>query len=66
VRPNTAITVIDRDGGKRPARVAQVLGFIGLERRAVTEAKAGDIVAVTGIEAIRSSDTLCGPRRVES
>lgn len=65
LRPNTAVTVIDRDGVKRPARVLRVLGFIGLERREVTEAQAGDIVAVTGIEAIRISDTLCDPIRLE-
>ncbi|MGH6636079.1 MAG: translational GTPase TypA, partial [Gammaproteobacteria bacterium] len=66
LRPNTAVTVIDREGGKRPARVLHVLGFIGLERREVTEAQAGDIVAVTGIEAIRISDTLCDPSGIEA
>jgi GTP-binding protein len=66
VRPNMPITIIDRDGGTRSARVLQVLGFLGLERYEVQEASAGDIVAITGIEAPRISDTLCDPTHVEA
>ncbi|HEY8554747.1 MAG TPA: translational GTPase TypA, partial [Burkholderiales bacterium] len=65
VRPNQAVTVVDAHGGTRSARVLQVLGFLGLERFEVQEAQAGDIVALTGIEAPRISDTLCDPEHVE-
>jgi GTP-binding protein len=41
------------------AKIAQVLAFTGLERRPVEEASAGDIVAVTGIEAVNIGLTLC-------
>jgi GTP-binding protein len=37
------------------------MGYQGLERVEVTEAGAGDIVCVTGIEALNISDTLCSP-----
>jgi GTP-binding protein len=43
----------------------QVLGFHGLERIEVAEAMAGDIIAVTGIERLRISDTLCDPKTIE-
>ncbi|MCP5152117.1 MAG: translational GTPase TypA [Chromatiales bacterium] len=66
VRPNTAVTVVDRDGDRRPARVLQVLRSHGLERREVESAAAGDIVAITGIEGLRISDTLCRPDAVEA
>ncbi|BAU46970.1 GTP-binding protein TypA [Sulfurifustis variabilis] len=66
VRPGQAVTVVDPDGRTRSAKVLQVLGFLGLERNEVTEASAGDIVAITGIEAPRISDTLCEPSRVEA
>ena len=66
VRPNMPIAIVDRDGGARGARVLQVLGFLGLERYEVQEATAGDIVAITGIEAPRISDTLCDPEYVEA
>ena len=66
VRPNMPITIVDREGDTRSARVLQVLGFLGLERYEVPEAAAGDIIAVTGIEAPRISDTLCDPEHVEA
>jgi GTP-binding protein len=65
-RPNAPITIVDHDGATRPARILQVLGFLGLERYEVEEAAAGDIVAITGIEAPRISDTLCDPEHVEA
>jgi GTP-binding protein len=64
-RPNMPVTIISRDGTTHPARILQVLGFLGLERNEVEEAAAGDIIAITGIEAPRISDTLCDPERVE-
>ena len=59
IKPNQRISVIDRYGGKRNGRVLQVLGFHGLDRVEVPGAQAGDIVAVTGVEDLRISDTLC-------
>jgi GTP-binding protein len=66
VKPGQAITVIDRDGKQRNEKILQVLGFHGLKRYEVEEAAAGDIVAITGIEAPRISDTLCDPAAVEA
>ena len=59
VRPNQQITVVDVDGHERNARVLQVLGFHGLKRVEVDSAQAGDIIAVTGVENLQISDTLC-------
>jgi GTP-binding protein len=59
VKPNTAVSVIDREGKKRQGRVLQVLGFMGLERREVESASAGDIVAISGVEGLGLSDTIC-------
>jgi GTP-binding protein len=59
LRPNQRICVIDRDGEQRNARIMQVLGFHGLDRVEIPEAQAGDIIAVTGVEGLRISDTLC-------
>jgi GTP-binding protein len=65
-RTNMPISVIDSEGKTRSARILQVLGFMGLEKKEVAEAEAGDIIAVTGIEKPRISDTLCDPSRVEA
>ncbi len=47
------------------AKIGQVLTFRGLERRAVEEATAGDIVAVTGIEEVNIGLTVCDPEHAE-
>jgi GTP-binding protein len=59
VRPNQAICVIDCDGRQRNARILQVLDFHGLKRIEVDSAEAGDIIAITGVENLQISDTLC-------
>jgi GTP-binding protein len=59
IKPNTQVAVIDREGRRRNGRVLQVLGFMGLERREVAQAEAGDIVAISGIEGLGISDTVC-------
>ena len=66
VRTNTAVTVIDREGARRSGRVLQVLGFLGLERREVPEAQAGDIVAISGVDGLGISDTVCDPAAPEA
>ncbi len=61
VRPgeNVALRYGNEDRGV--AKIGQVLTFSGLERSPVEEASAGDIVAVTGIEAVNIGLTLCDP-----
>ncbi len=66
VSPNKRITVIDRYGDQHNARILQVMGFHGLERLEVPEAVAGDIIAVSGVENLRISDTLCDRDTVEA
>ena len=61
VRTNMPVAVIDRDGKKRNGKILQVLGFMGLERKEVAEAEAGDIVAISGVEGLGISDTVCAP-----
>ncbi|KAA2286313.1 translational GTPase TypA [Arenimonas fontis] len=65
IRPNMPVTVIDREGRNRSGKVLQVLGFMGLERHEVAEAQAGDIVALSGIEGLGISETLCDPAAPE-
>ncbi|MFT5390110.1 MAG: GTP-binding protein [Gammaproteobacteria bacterium] len=65
VRTNTQVVVVNRAGERRNGRVLQVLCSVGLAREEVSEAGAGDIVAVTGIDNLKISDTLCDPSMVE-
>ena len=66
VQPGQAITLVSSQGDRRNAKILEVLGFNGLTREQRTQADAGDIVAVTGIDRIRISDTLCDPSAVEA
>ncbi|MFC0677287.1 translational GTPase TypA [Lysobacter korlensis] len=59
VRTNMPVSVIDREGKKRQGKVLQVLGFMGLERIEVAEAEAGDIIAISGVQDLSISDTVC-------
>ena len=65
LRRNTQVAVANADGGERRGRVLQILAFHGLERVELEEAKAGDIIAFTGIDGLKISDTLCDPEMVE-
>ncbi len=66
IKTNTNVTIVDREGNKRNGRVLQVLGYMGLQRIETPEASAGDIIAVSGIETLNISDTLCDPACVEA
>ena len=59
LKKNMPVTVIGRDGKKRQGKVMQVLGFMGLERIEQDSAEAGDIVAISGIQDLTISDTVC-------
>jgi GTP-binding protein len=65
VKTNMPVAVIDRDGHQRNGRVLQVLGFMGLEKHEVPEAEAGDIIALTGIEDLGISETVCDVKVAE-
>jgi GTP-binding protein len=65
ISSNTMVTVVDHNGKQRNARILQLFGFLGLERIAVPEVQAGDIIAFTGIDGLGISDTLCHPGQVE-
>ncbi len=66
ISTNTPVSVVNREGKQRKARLLQIFGFNGLERTEVEQAAAGDIVAITGIDPLDISDTLCDPENVEA
>jgi GTP-binding protein len=65
LRRGSPVVVVDREGETRDGKVLQVFGFEGLNRVEREAAHAGDIVAFTGIENPRISDTICDPEHVE-
>ncbi len=66
VRRNDPVAIAEPGGKVRKGRILQILGFDGLERVETESAVSGDIVAVTGLDALGISDTLCDPDSVEA
>lgn len=66
IKPNMPLIIVNREGVERRGRMLQVFGFHGLDRVEVQSARAGDIIAFTGIEKLEISDTLCHPDAVEA
>lgn len=65
-RTNMPVTIINAEGKTRQGRILQVMGYLGLDRTEVPTANAGDIVAITGIDNLKISDTLCDPTCIEA
>ena len=66
IKPNDPVVIIDSNKEERKGKVLQVMSHRGLERIEVSEADAGDIVCVSGIEKLFISDTLCSPENISS
>ena len=64
IKPNDQVVVIDRDGKTRKAKILQVMGHEGLDRVEASEAQAGSIVCITGVDKLNISDTICHPEEV--
>ncbi|WP_044411707.1 translational GTPase TypA [Thiomicrospira microaerophila] len=66
VQTGMSVAVVDKDGKKRNAKIAELFGFKGLDRVNISEAHAGDIVAFSGLDPLTISDTLCDPNHPEA
>ncbi|MGH8636382.1 MAG: translational GTPase TypA [Burkholderiales bacterium] len=66
LRPAQDIVVLNADKEPIRARIGQLHGFRGLERVPLDEAAAGDIVVVSGVEAVSIGATLVDPEHPES
>ncbi|MDO8598843.1 MAG: translational GTPase TypA [bacterium] len=58
---NMNVVHIDRSGAVHPAKLTALMAFDGLSRVEITDATAGDIVAVAGIPNISIGETIADP-----
>ena len=63
--PTPTVSVVAADGSVRTGRLMELYGFMGLKRQRIDDAAAGDIVAFSGLENLRISDTLCDRNQPE-
>lgn len=66
IKKNQQVVVVGADGVERKAKIANLQGFLGLDKVDTNASEAGNIVCVTGIEGLSISDTLCDPETVEA
>jgi GTP-binding protein len=66
IKPRDSVVVIDKDGNTRRYQINEVFTHMGLARVEVDLAEAGDIVAVTGLEAVNIGETVASPERPEA
>ena len=59
VKVNEMVTCVRRDGSTKQFRIQKMYGYLGLKRIEVTEAKAGEIVAIAGLPDIEVGETVC-------
>ncbi|WPC08287.1 translational GTPase TypA [Globicatella sp. PHS-GS-PNBC-21-1553] len=60
------VALMKADGTKKNFRVTKILGFFGLERVEINEAKAGDLIALSGMEDIFVGETVADAQKPEA
>ncbi|CAL4325040.1 translational GTPase TypA [Buchnera aphidicola] len=65
IKTNDSVAVIDRFGNNKYAKVNKVLNYFGIQRIEVNKGKAGDIIAIAGINKLNISDTICHPDNLQ-
>lgn len=59
MKVNEMVSCVRIDGSIKQFRIQKMFGYMGLKRIEVTEAKAGDIVAIAGLPDIEVGETVC-------
>ena len=60
------VAVMRLDGSVKQFRIQKLFGYLGLKKIEISEAEAGDIVAVAGLADISVGETLCEPGNLKA
>jgi len=66
IRENMPVSLCQRDGTVKKARIKELMTFEGLGKSKTNEAHAGEIVAVNGIEGFEIGDTIADAENPEA
>lgn len=66
IRVGQQVVIPKKDGTQKGFRITKLFGFLGLNRVEIEEAKAGEIVAVSGLEDINIGETVCAKEDPEA
>lgn len=64
--PGQSVVIVNQVGKKEASKIDKVFVYQGLKRAEVTEAVAGDVIAVTGVTNAHISDTIADPQNPEA
>ena len=59
IKLNEMVSCVRLDGSIKQFRIQKMFGFLGLKRIEITEAHAGDIIAIAGLPDISVGETVC-------
>ncbi len=59
VKVNEMVSCVRLDGSIKQFRIQKMFGYLGLKRIEITEATAGDIIAIAGLPDISVGETVC-------
>ena len=66
VKVNEMVSCVRLDGSVKQFRIQKLFGFLGLKRIEITEATAGDIIAIAGLADISVGETVCNIGKEEA
>jgi GTP-binding protein len=66
MKVNEMVSCVRLDGTIKQFRIQKMFGYIGLKRVEITEASAGDIVAIAGLPDISVGETVCNIGKEEA
>lgn len=61
-----ALVRIDEEGNTLPAKVSSLQAYQGIKVEEISEAQAGDIVLLAGLDEVEIGDTICGAESPEA
>ena len=65
IKKNQTVSIIGKDEKVKQDKVSKIMIFQGLHQKEVDEAFCGDIVALSGLDDLKISDTICDPEHLE-
>lgn len=65
ISSNQLVTLIKCNGYKKNGKIGKILNYLGLKKIEIDIATSGDIVAITGINELNISDTICDPKKID-
>ncbi|WP_343189348.1 translational GTPase TypA [Buchnera aphidicola] len=66
IKKNQNVKIITKKKKIYQGKINKILYFCGLKKKEIKKAKAGDIIAITGINKLKISDTICDPNKIKS